>query len=143
MGQSSTSAASSSSKESSGEVLVNGDVKASSSPPVVSITNPSISDVTPSDQSSGGKQVSLDGQAKSISYAQITQRKKEEREAKAKAAAAAAAAADKASSPSAPSCLPPGNATLTNVDQPSSADLDSTKKIVKESAVKHNQHVGT
>merc|ERR1712051_796982 len=140
MGQSSTSAASSSSKESSGEVLVNGDVKASSSPPVVSITNPSISDVTPSDQSSGGKQVSLDGQAKSISYAQITQRKKEEREAKAKAAAAAAA--DKASSPSAPSCLPPGNATLTNVDQPSSADLDSTKKIVKESAVKHNQHVG-
>merc|ERR1712051_634372 len=144
MGQSSTSAASSSSKESSGEVLVNGDVKASSSPPVVSITNPSISDVTPSNQSSGGKQVSLDGQAKSISYAQITQRKKEEREAKAKAAAAAAAAAaaDKASSPSAPSCLPPGNATLTNVDQPSSADLDSTKKIVKESAVKHNQHVG-
>lgn len=142
--QSSTSAASSSSKESSGEVLVNGDVKASSSPPVVSITNPSISDVTPSNQSSGGKQVSLDGQAKSISYAQITQRKKEEREAKAKAAAAAAAAAaaDKASSPSAPSCLPPGNATLTNVDQPSSADLDSTKKIVKESAVKHNQHVG-
>lgn len=143
--QSSTSAASSSSKESSGEVLVNGDVKASSSPPVVSITNPSISDVTPSNQSSGGKQVSLDGQAKSISYAQITQRKKEEREAKAKAAAAtaaAAAAADKASSPSASSCLPPGNATLTNVDQPSSADLDSTKKIVKESAVKHNQHVG-
>merc|ERR1712183_1129943 len=40
------------------------------------------------------------------------------------------------------SCLPPGNATLTNVDQPSSADLDSTKKIVKDSAVKHNQHVG-
>ena len=49
----------SSSKESSGEALVNGDVKASSSPPVVSITNPSVSDVTPSNQSSGGKQVSL------------------------------------------------------------------------------------
>ncbi len=49
----------SSSKEGSGEVLVNGDVKGSSCTPVVSITNPSISDVIPSNQSSGGKQVSL------------------------------------------------------------------------------------
>lgn len=69
-----------------------------------------------------------DGQAKT--YAQITQKKKEEREAKAAAAAAAAAAekAEKASSPS------PSN----NVE----ADLDNTKKIVKDTAVKHNQHVG-
>ena len=51
-------------------------------------------------------------------------------------------AAEKASSPSASSCLQPGNATLTNMDQPLSADLDNTKKIVKDSAVKHNQHVG-
>ena len=49
-------------------MLVNGDVKVSSSsssssggnPPVVSITNPSLADSqTPSNQSSGGKQVSV------------------------------------------------------------------------------------
>ena len=78
-------------------------------------------------------------------YAQITQKKKEEREAKA-AAAAAAAAAEKASSTAAltsSSSNPalPANASVTNVDQPA-ADSDNTKKIVKETAVKHNQHFG-
>ena len=79
-------------------------------------------------------------------YAQITQKKKEEREAKAAAAAAAAAAAEKASSTAAltsSSSNPalPANASVTNVDQPA-ADSDNTKKIVKETAVKHNQHIG-
>lgn len=40
--------------------MVNGEAKSSSSPPVVSITNPSIDISSPSNnQSSGGKQVSL------------------------------------------------------------------------------------
>ena len=44
--------------ETSGEVMVNGEVKNTSSTPVVSITNPSIDSTSPSN-SSGGKQVSV------------------------------------------------------------------------------------
>ena len=45
--------------------MVNGEAKSSSSPPVVSITNPSIDISSPSNnQSSGGKQVSLVSQKK-------------------------------------------------------------------------------
>ena len=74
-----------------------------------------------------------DGQTKT--YAQITQKKKEEREAKqaAERAAAMAAAANATS-----------NATsTTSVSNAEPADSDNTKKIVKEqTAVKTNQFHG-
>merc|ERR1712066_74938 len=108
--------------ETSGEVMVNGEVKNTSSTPVVSITNPSIDSTSPSN-SSGGKQVSVDGQTK-ISYAQITQKKKEEREAK--------LAAEKAAAASNATSTPSGSAA-TNAEP---ANSDNTKIVKEQPAVK-------